>query len=73
MTSSSDALPLSTLLPLPLPLGHQALGVTWQHPALGQRSRRFAMLIDNNVVKVFNVEQTGEFAVSSAEVILSAL
>jgi peroxiredoxin len=37
---------------------------------LGQRSQRFAMLIDNGVVKALNVEQPGQFEVSSAEAML---
>ena len=37
---------------------------------LGQRSQRFAMIIDNGVVKELNVEKPGQFEVSSAEAIL---
>ncbi|NDE91493.1 MAG: peroxiredoxin [Alphaproteobacteria bacterium] len=37
---------------------------------LGQRSQRFAMLIDNGVVKAVNVEKPGTFEVSSAEAML---
>eukprot|EP00250_Pteridium_aquilinum_P003370 c13683_g1_i1 orf=174-662(+) len=40
---------------------------------LGIRSRRFALLVDNLVVKVANIEQGGEFSVSSAEDMLKAL
>uniref|UniRef100_A0A7N0UGK8 Glutaredoxin-dependent peroxiredoxin n=1 Tax=Kalanchoe fedtschenkoi TaxID=63787 RepID=A0A7N0UGK8_KALFE len=40
---------------------------------LGTRSRRFALLVDNLVVKVANLESGGEFTVSSAEEILKAL
>ncbi|CAM8960461.1 hypothetical protein QQ045_005173 [Rhodiola kirilowii] len=40
---------------------------------LGTRSRRFALLVDNLVVKVANIESGGEFTVSSAEEILKAL
>jgi len=39
----------------------------------GVRSQRYSMLIDNGVVTVLNVEQGGEFEVSKAEVMLSAL
>jgi len=39
----------------------------------GVRSQRYSMLIDNGVVSVLNVEQGGEFEVSKAEVMLSAL
>lgn len=40
---------------------------------LGIRSRRFALLVDNLVVKVANIEEGGEFSVSSAEDMLKAL
>lgn len=40
---------------------------------LGTRSRRFALLVDDLKVKVANIENGGEFAVSSAEDILKAL
>lgn len=40
---------------------------------LGQRSQRFAMLIDDGVVKVLNVEKPGQFEVSSAEAMLKAV
>ncbi|ERM98642.1 hypothetical protein AMTR_s00109p00100160 [Amborella trichopoda] len=40
---------------------------------LGIRSRRFALLVDNLVVKVANLEEGGAFSVSSADEILKAL
>ena len=40
---------------------------------MGIRSRRYAMLVDNGVVKALNVEQPGEFKVSDAETILKLL
>ena len=40
---------------------------------LGTRSRRFALLVDNLKVKSANVEQGGEFTVSSVDDILKAL
>jgi len=40
---------------------------------LGMRSRRYAMIIENGVVKSLNVENPGAFEVSSAEAILKAL
>ncbi len=40
---------------------------------LGMRSRRYAMLVDDCVVKVLNMEEGGAFTVSSAEDILNAL
>lgn len=40
---------------------------------LGVRSRRYAMLVDDGVVEVLNLEEGGAFNVSSAEDILKAL
>jgi peroxiredoxin len=40
---------------------------------MGIRSQRYAMLVENGVVKRLNVEQPGEFAVSSAEAMLQGL
>ncbi|PHT43362.1 Peroxiredoxin-2E, chloroplastic [Capsicum baccatum] len=40
---------------------------------LGVRSRRYAMLVEDGVVKVLNLEEGGAFNVSSAEDILKAL
>jgi peroxiredoxin len=40
---------------------------------MGIRSRRYAMLVEDGVVKVLNVEQPGEFKVSDAETILKVL
>ncbi|KAL9993468.1 putative thioredoxin-dependent peroxiredoxin [Helianthus debilis subsp. tardiflorus] len=40
---------------------------------LGVRSRRFALLVDNLKVVVANVEEGGEFTVSGADEILTAL
>ncbi|RWW89754.1 hypothetical protein BHE74_00001202 [Ensete ventricosum] len=40
---------------------------------LGTRSRRFALLADNLVVKVANIEEGGAFTISGAEEILKAL
>ncbi|CAA2978965.1 peroxiredoxin-2 [Olea europaea var. sylvestris] len=40
---------------------------------LGTRSRRFALLVEDLKVKVANIEEGGEFTVSSAEDILKAL
>ncbi len=41
--------------------------------AMGKRSQRFSMLVDNGVVKQLNVEEPGAFAVSSAEHMLKHL
>jgi glutaredoxin/glutathione-dependent peroxiredoxin len=40
---------------------------------LGLRSQRYAMVLDDAVVKALNVEEGGEFRVSSAEHVLSQL
>jgi peroxiredoxin len=40
---------------------------------MGQRSKRYAMVIDNGVVKSLEVEQPGKFEVSSAEAVLGKL
>jgi peroxiredoxin len=40
---------------------------------MGTRSQRYAMVIDNGVVTVLNVEKPGAFEVSTAETILAAL
>ncbi|MSP48352.1 MAG: peroxiredoxin [Alphaproteobacteria bacterium] len=40
---------------------------------MGHRSKRYAMVIDNGVVKSLEVEQPGKFEVSSAEAVLSKL
>ena len=36
---------------------------------LGKRSQRYAMIVENGVVKKLNVEAPGKFEVSSAEAI----
>ncbi|HVM79502.1 MAG TPA: peroxiredoxin [Stellaceae bacterium] len=40
---------------------------------LGKRSRRYAMVVQDGVVKTLNVENPGAFEVSSAEAILKSL
>jgi peroxiredoxin len=40
---------------------------------MGTRSQRYAMVVDDGVVKQLNVEQPGEFKVSSAEYMLERL
>ncbi|HEX3675623.1 MAG TPA: peroxiredoxin [Rhizomicrobium sp.] len=40
---------------------------------MGQRSKRFSMVIDNGTVKELNVEEPGAFAVSSAEHVMKQL
>jgi peroxiredoxin len=40
---------------------------------MGQRSQRYSMIVDDGVIKALNVEQGGEFKVSSAEYMLAQL
>ncbi len=40
---------------------------------MGERSQRYAMLVENGVVKQISVEKPGAFEVSSAEALLKAL
>jgi peroxiredoxin len=40
---------------------------------MGQRGKRFSMIVDDGVVKQLNVEPPGEFGVSSAEAALKQL
>jgi len=40
---------------------------------MGKRSQRYAMVVDNGVVKQLDVEEAGAFSVSSAEHVLSKL
>src|SRR5262249_33497628 len=40
---------------------------------MGMRSRRYAMVVENGVVKTLNVEKPGSFEVSSAEAMMKAL
>jgi peroxiredoxin len=42
-------------------------------PGMGIRSKRYAMVVDNGVVKAINVEAPGAFEISSADAILRAL
>ena len=46
--------------------GRQRLG-------LGMRSQRYAMVVEDGIVKALNVEEPGAFEVSSAEAMLKAL
>jgi peroxiredoxin len=43
------------------------------HIGLGQRSKRFAAIIDNGALRLLNVEPAGDVGVSSADTILQAL
>jgi peroxiredoxin len=52
-----------------------ALGLTMDGSGfgLGKRGQRFSMIVDDGVVKELNVEQPGDFSVSSAEHMLGQL
>lgn len=52
----------------------KAIGMESESGTLGVRSKRYAMLVEDGVVKTFNVEPTtGKAEVSSAEELLKAL
>ncbi len=53
----------------------RALGVETDLTArgMGVRSQRYSMLVDNGVVKAFNLEQPGKFEVSGADKMLAQL
>ncbi len=52
-----------------------ALGLKFDASAfgMGERSQRFALYAEDGVVKVLQVEEPGEFKVSSAEAMLAAI
>jgi peroxiredoxin len=49
------------------------LGLDLDIPGMGIRCRRFSMLVDNGSVTKLNVEESGQFTVSSAEAMLEQL
>ena len=53
----------------------KAVGLTMDgtNYGMGTRASRYAMVIDNGVVKMLNVEAPGAFEVSSAEAVIKAL
>ncbi|KAG1668387.1 hypothetical protein FOA52_004897 [Chlamydomonas sp. UWO 241] len=53
----------------------KALGVDLDlnDKGLGIRSRRYAMLVEDSIVKILNLEEGGAFTISSADTILEAL
>ena len=53
----------------------QAVGLTMDGSGfgMGQRGQRYSMIVDDGVVKELNVEQPGDFSVSSAEHMLGQL
>ncbi|WP_119462126.1 peroxiredoxin family protein [Rhodospirillaceae bacterium SYSU D60014] len=53
----------------------RAVGLTMDGTGygMGERSQRYAMVVDDGVVKTLNVEAPGAFEVSSAEAVMKAL
>jgi peroxiredoxin len=51
----------------------RALGLSAHMPGLGERSRRYSMIVEDGVVKVLNVEEQPGVNVSGADVILRQL
>ena len=53
----------------------KAVGLTMDGSqfAMGERSQRYSMMIDDGVVTSLNIEQPGDFKVSSAEYLLDTL
>ena len=53
----------------------KAMGLTMDGSrfGMGERSQRYAMVVDNGVIKELNVEEPGAFSVSSAEHVLKQL
>lgn len=49
------------------------LDVDYSKFGMGQRSRRYSMLVKDGVVEQLNVEEVGEYKVSSAEYLLGQL
>ena len=49
------------------------LGLDLTDKGLGKRSQRYAMVVEDGVVKKLAVEESGKFEVSSAESILGGL
>jgi glutaredoxin/glutathione-dependent peroxiredoxin len=53
--------------------GALGLEIDMSARGMGVRSKRYAMLVEDGVVKALNVEQPGKFEVSSAETMLALL
>jgi len=53
----------------------RALGVEadMTKAGMGKRSRRYSMLVENGVVKQFNLEEPGAFGVSSGDHLLTQM
>ena len=51
----------------------RAIGMEVDLPGMGIRSRRYAMIVNDGVVEVLNLEEPREFKVSDAQTMLTAL
>ena len=53
----------------------RAVGLTMDGSkfAMGERSQRYSMIVDDGVVAAINIEQPGEFKVSSAEHLIATM
>lgn len=51
----------------------RAIGLNVDLPGMGERSRRYSMIVDDGVVKTLNVEEKSGVNVSGAETILTQL
>ena len=64
-----------TLLADPEGVFTRALGLAYSNPAVGMinRSRRYAMVVDDGVVTMLHLEEAGQCTISRGEDILAAL
>ncbi len=51
----------------------KAVGLDFEVPGMGLRSKRYSMIVEDGVVKQLNVEAPGEFKVSAADYMLGQL
>ena len=51
----------------------KALGLDFAPPGMGVRSKRFSMLVKDNEVVEFNLEEPGKFEVSDVDTLLSQM
>jgi peroxiredoxin len=51
----------------------RALGLEFHAPGMGQRCRRFSLLVNGGKIQLINVEQPGQYSASSAETLLSQM
>jgi len=51
----------------------RALGLDFHAPGMGQRCRRFSLLANGGKIQLINVEQPGQYGVTSAETLLTQM